>query len=130
MSNLCLNPAALRNWMVRVRRRHVTLPLHPGIAGPIDTAKLASVAARIGVGQSARFLGSHPSWFLRLARPGGYSPERLLRKTSDMLSSADSGIAGLHIFTFGQLAATERWRRRLLEQLDADDCARLRRAGA
>ena len=115
VSNLCFDAKVLRAWIARVRRRYVTLPIHLGIAGPVETAKLLSVATKIGVGQSVRFLGAHPWWFLQLARPGSYAPERLLRRTGEVLTTPESGVAGLHVFTFNQIAATERWRRRLLE---------------
>ena len=114
VSNLCFDAKVLQAWIARVRRRHVRLPIQLGIAGPVETTKLLSVASKIGVGQSVRFLGAHPWWFLRLARPGGYAPERLLRQTGEVLTTPESGVAGLHVFTFNQIAATERWRQRLM----------------
>ena len=72
------------------------------------------MATKIGVGESTRFLTSHASWFMRMASPGGYSPERLLRQLSAATSAADPNIAGLHVFTFNQVAETEAWRQALL----------------
>jgi methylenetetrahydrofolate reductase (NADPH) len=34
---------------------------------------------------------------------------------SNLLTAPDSGVAGLHVYTFNQLAETERWRQRMLE---------------
>ncbi|WP_127357175.1 hypothetical protein [Actinacidiphila soli] len=69
---------------------------------------------KIGVGESTRFLAKHASWFVRLATPGGYSPERLLTRTAPALAAPSAAVAGLHVFTFNQIAETERWRRDML----------------
>lgn len=117
VSNLCFDPAALAAWITRIRRRGVTLPVQLGLAGPVETTKLLAMATKIGVGESTRFLMAHTAWFARLARPGGYAPERLLRRTARALAVPDAGVAGLHVFTFNQVAETELWRRRLLGEL-------------
>ncbi|MBD0419379.1 5,10-methylenetetrahydrofolate reductase [Streptomyces sp. TRM S81-3] len=116
VSNLCFDPRLLGDWVGRVRRRGVTLPLRVGVAGPVQRAKLLSMAAKIGVGESTRFLTKHASWFLRFAAPGGYSPDRLLARSAGALTAPSAGVAGLHVFTFNQIAETERWRRALLDR--------------
>lgn len=50
VSNLCFDPRVLGEWLARVRRRDVTLPVHVGVAGPVQRAKLLSMATKIGVG--------------------------------------------------------------------------------
>jgi methylenetetrahydrofolate reductase (NADPH) len=117
VSNLCFDPRVLGDWVGRIRRRDITLPVHVGVAGPVQRAKLLSMAAKIGVGESTRFLTRHASWFLRFATPGGYSPERLLARSAGALSSPSAGVAGLHLFTFNQIAETERWRCAVLDRL-------------
>lgn len=117
VSNLCFDPCVLAEWIARMRRRDVALPVHLGVAGPVQRAKLLSMATKIGVGESTRFLTKHASWFLRFAAPGGYSPERLLTRAEEALTAPSAGVAGLHLFTFNQIAETERWRRALLDRL-------------
>ncbi|HWM04139.1 MAG TPA: methylenetetrahydrofolate reductase [Actinophytocola sp.] len=112
VSNMCFDAKVLARWVRRVRRRGVDLPIRVGLAGPVERTKLLAMAGKIGVGESARFLGKHLSWFARLATT--YSPEKLLTRTAAELSTSDSVVAGLHIFTFNQVAETERWRSRLL----------------
>jgi methylenetetrahydrofolate reductase (NADPH) len=114
VSNLCFDPGELVTWVRRVRRRQVALPIQVGIAGPVERAKLLGMATKIGVGESVKFLTKHASWFARLAAPGGYTPEALLARGSGYLTSPEAGIAGLHVFTFNQVAETEQWRQRLL----------------
>jgi methylenetetrahydrofolate reductase (NADPH) len=106
VSNLCFDARVINAWVRRVRRRGVTLPIQLGLAGPVERTKLLAMASKIGVGESTRFLARHSRWFARLA--AGYSPERLLAKV------ADDDVAGLHVFTFNQVAETERWRQDLL----------------
>ncbi|MFM9553930.1 methylenetetrahydrofolate reductase (NADPH) [Streptomyces sp. cf124] len=118
VSNLCFDPRVLGDWLARVRRREVTLPVHVGVAGPVQRAKLLAMATKIGVGESTRFLTKHASWFVRFAAPGGYSPEKLLTRTGNALTDPASGVAGLHLFTFNQIAETESWRRALLDRLE------------
>ncbi|MEU6369395.1 5,10-methylenetetrahydrofolate reductase [Streptomyces sp. NPDC046931] len=117
VSNLCFDPRVLGDWIARIRRRDVTLPVRVGVAGPVQRAKLLSMATKIGVGESTRFLTKHASWFLRFATPGGYMPERLLDRCAEALAAPSARVAGLHVFTFNQIAETERWRRALLDRL-------------
>jgi methylenetetrahydrofolate reductase (NADPH) len=117
VSNLCFDARVLGEWIARVRRRDVTLPLYVGVAGPVQRAKLLAMATKIGVGESTRFLTKHASWFLRLAAPGGYSPRRLLERCEPALTAPSAGVAGLHLFTFNQIAETEAWRRALLDRV-------------
>ncbi len=117
VSNLCFDPRVLGEWLVRIRRRGVAMPVHVGVAGPVQRAKLLAMATKIGVGESTRFLTRHASWFLRFAAPGGYAPERLLSRAERALAAPSAGVAGLHLFTFNQIAETERWRRALLDRL-------------
>jgi methylenetetrahydrofolate reductase (NADPH) len=117
VSNLCFEPATLRQWIARIRKRGVTLPLMLGLAGPVDRTRLVQMAAKIGVADSARFAAGHSSALLRLSTPGAYQPERLLGKLGSTLAAPASLVTGLHIFTFNQVQQAERWRQRLLAQL-------------
>jgi methylenetetrahydrofolate reductase (NADPH) len=116
VSNLCFDPRVLAGWVARIRRREVTLPVHLGLAGPVDRARLLAMATKIGVGESTRFLTRHPSWFARFALPGGYAPEKLLRRTVRALP-ARADVAGLHVFTFNQVAQAEQWRQECLARV-------------
>jgi methylenetetrahydrofolate reductase (NADPH) len=118
VSNLCFDAKTIRIWLARIRKRGVDLPVHLGLAGPVETTKLLSMAGKIGVGESTRFLTNHVSWFMRLAKPGGYSPQRLLSQIA-AATSADDNIAGLHLFTFNQVAETEAWRQALISGSDS-----------
>jgi methylenetetrahydrofolate reductase (NADPH) len=75
------------------------------------------MAGKIGVGDSTRFLVKHKGTVARLAAPGGFTGEKFLLKCAGELAAPELGLEGLHVFTFNQVAETERWRAQLLEQL-------------
>lgn len=117
VSNLTFDPRVVEQWLPRVRGRGITLPLWLGVPGPMETTRLLGVAARIGVGESTRYLLKHRRTMTRLLRPGGFTTDDFLRRLAPTLARPDSVVAGLHVFTFNQIAEAEAWRERLLRQL-------------
>jgi methylenetetrahydrofolate reductase (NADPH) len=114
VSNLCFDPRTIQRWLRRMRRRGITLPVLIGLPGPVERAKLMATATKIGVGQSMRFVRSHPGAMARIAAPGGFSPERFLAKSAGYVGDPELKVTGLHVFTFNQVAETEAWRQALL----------------
>jgi methylenetetrahydrofolate reductase (NADPH) len=114
VSNLCFDADTITHWLRRMRKRGITQPVLIGLPGPVERAKLVSMAGKIGVGQSVKFLRSHVGTFARIAAPGGYSPEKFLDKLGRSLADPEMGVAGLHLFTFNQVTETEEWRQGLL----------------
>ncbi len=114
VSNLCFDADTIAGWLRRMRKRGIELPVLIGLPGPVERTKLLTMAGKIGVGQSVRFLKSHASAFARIAAPGGFSPERFLLKAAPTLGDPNMRVAGLHLFTFNQVAETETWRQELL----------------
>src|SRR4051812_37502021 len=90
VSNLTFDAGAIKSWVERMRRRGVTTPLLLGMPGPIDRTKLLSMATKIGVGESTRFLAKNKSVFARLAAPGGFTGERFLQECSTIASRPES----------------------------------------
>src|SRR6478736_6027860 len=117
VSNLTFDPVVIRDWVHRLRQRGVTMPLLLGIPGPVDRTKLLTMATRIGVGESTRFLAKHKGTFARLAAPGGFTGERFLEQCAPTLAEPTALVEGLHVFTFNQVAETEEWRQGLLQRL-------------
>lgn len=107
VSQICFDPAVIDTWIARVRARGTDLPIWVGMPGIVDNAKLLRVSAKIGLGESVRFLRAHRDWLRRMVTRS-FTPDPLLRR----LTSGD--IAGLHFFTFNELERTERWRREAL----------------
>ncbi|HET6627231.1 MAG TPA: methylenetetrahydrofolate reductase [Nocardioidaceae bacterium] len=117
VSNLTFDPGTLETWLRRMRNRGITLPLLVGLPGPVDRTKLLTMATKIGVGESTRFLVKHRGTLTRLAAPGGFTGERFLEKSAPALAAPDAIVEGLHVFTFNQVAETEKWRQSLLQRL-------------
>ena len=117
VSNLTFDPQSIGTWVARLRQRGVAMPLLLGMPGPVDRAKLLTMATRIGVGESTRFLVKHKGTFARLAAPGGFTGERFLEKCSLTAARPENLVEGLHVFSFNQVAETEAWRTDLLERL-------------
>ena len=120
VSNLTFDAGVLGDWVRRVRGRGVTTPILVGLPGPVERAKLLTMATKIGVGESAKFLRKNRGAFARIAVPGGYDPLRLLHRAAPVLGDEEMNVCGLHLFTFNQVAETEAWRRHQLALLDAN----------
>ncbi|RLV47810.1 5,10-methylenetetrahydrofolate reductase [Nocardioides mangrovicus] len=119
VSNLTFDPSAIASWVGRLRARGVTMPLLLGMPGPVERAKLLSMATKIGVGESTKFLAKNKGLFARLAAPGGFTGERFLTQCAPALVPAEALVEGLHVFTFNQIAETEAWRSELVARLEA-----------
>jgi methylenetetrahydrofolate reductase (NADPH) len=113
VSNLCFDAAVYRDWVRRVRGRGIDLPIVMGLAGPVDRARLLSVAAQVGTASATKMVRQHGRWFVRLSTPGAYNPSRLLGRLAPTLVDPGSRVTGLHVFTFNQVDKAEAWRRSL-----------------
>jgi methylenetetrahydrofolate reductase (NADPH) len=119
VSNMTFDPGLVITWVRRMRARGVTQPVLLGMPGPVERAKLLSMAGKIGVGESTRFLVKQKGTFARLLAPGGFTGEKFLQKCATELAAPELGLEGLHIFTFNQVAETESWRTEVLERVAA-----------
>lgn len=116
VSQVCFDAPTVRQWVARIRARGIALPVVLGVPGPVPTTKLLRAGQQIGVGESLRFLTGHAG-MLRLARPGAYDPMPLL---TEVAAPGPDQVSGLHLYTFNAVAATESWRRRMLDVLDEE----------
>lgn len=116
VSQMCFDARAVLAWADRAGRSGSRLPLHAGIPGAVDRRRLLRVAGRIGVGESLRFL-ERQHGLGRMLRPGGYRPDQLVAELLPGEAALPAAVSGLHIYTLGDIAGTECWRRRLLERL-------------
>lgn len=119
VSQLCLDADVIAWWIGAVRARGVRLPIHIGIPGPVPRRRLIRIAARIGVGESARVLRRHGGLLTRVFLRGRYGPGSLIERLTPNLADPASGIGGFHVYTFNDLDTTERWRRESLRRLES-----------
>lgn len=116
VSQICFDARVTADWVAAVWKRGTRLPIYIGLPGSVSQAKLLRVSAKIGLGESTRFLRRRAGWLTRALRPGGFRPDPLIDGLQEFLRGAGRMIAGFHIFTFNDLADTERWRQRALER--------------
>ena len=118
VSQICFDPDVIAGWIGDVRARGTDLPIWVGVPGCVDYAKLVRISMRIGLGESARFLGAHGNWMRRLiARQ--FRPGEIVDGLRPSFADPSAGIAGLHLYTFNEVGRTERWRQRTLRALTA-----------
>ena len=116
-TQMCFDHEKIKSWLRATRQDGITMPVVLGIPGVADRLKLMQISARIGVGQSARFLSKNSSLVTKFIKPGGYSPAELLEPMANMFAADSANVAGLHIYTFNQCDTTEQWRQDYLADL-------------
>jgi methylenetetrahydrofolate reductase (NADPH) len=109
---------AIERW-VRARRAEGFAPgVVIGTPGVADPQKLLAIAARIGVKDAKRFLVKNLRFVTGLAKSGGfYKPTGFVEALAPLIADPAAGIAGLHLYTFNAVEATEAWRQSMLEKL-------------
>lgn len=118
ISQICFDAEMIAAWIAEVRRRGTHLPIWVGLPGTVDYAKLVRISMKIGLGESARFLRHHSNWMSRLMTRQ-FKPDPLLKGLAPTLADPAARVGGFHLYTFNEVARTERWRRQALERLGA-----------
>jgi methylenetetrahydrofolate reductase (NADPH) len=109
VSQMCFSPDVLVRWLRRVRADGITLPLHLGVAAPMQLRKLLELSPKIGVGSSVRYLAKQHGLLGSVLKGSAYQPEDLMLRMGDTLTEPGLGIEQLHLFSFNQVAATVAW---------------------
>lgn len=117
VSQFAFSASAVLPWWQRVAAGKDCPPLRVGVPGPASLVKALAYAARCGIGASARALARRP----RLARlASAWQPDEMVAALAAHAAGAAgeasgghlaAGLAGIHVFCFGGLAATARWLR-------------------
>jgi methylenetetrahydrofolate reductase (NADPH) len=113
VSQLCFDVRTLVQWLRVTREAGITLPLHIGLAAPMQTRKLGELSLKIGVGSSLRYLSKQHGLIGNVLRGKTYRPEQLLVDMGEDLTSPQMNIERLHMFSFNQVAATAEWQLRV-----------------
>ena len=113
VTQLCFSPEAVGSWLRAMRGLGVAMPVWVGIPGSVRFERLLRVALKVGVGDSLSFLRKQRRLVGQLLGVRRYSPSDLAREIAEELAE-DRAVVGFHIYTFGQLRDTERWRQELM----------------
>jgi len=116
ISQLCFDADVIADWIAQVRARGTDLPIWIGVPGAIDYAKLVRISMKIGLGESTRFLRAHRDWMSRLITRR-FKPDSLVRALGPTCADPAANVAGFHLYTFNEVARTERWRQQMLARL-------------
>ncbi len=106
-TQMCFDPGRIRAWLGDSRTAGLTLPVHLGVPGVIDRAKLMTMGVRLGVGASLRYLRKNRKALGTLLSASHFDPATVLEPLAPHLSPL--GIEGIHCFTFNQVKPTAAW---------------------
>ncbi|MCI0344446.1 MAG: methylenetetrahydrofolate reductase [Chloroflexi bacterium] len=119
-TQMCFDPTAIEVWLWSRRAEDITLPVHLGVPGVAEAHRLLSIATRIGVADTGRFVAKNVGFVARLLRSGGfYRPNGLLEGLAPLIADPAAGVVDLHVYTFNAVDTTERWRRAYVASLAA-----------
>jgi len=118
-TQMSFNPEAVASWITRVRDEGVTLPIHLGVPGVLPLRKLMTIAARIGVADSSRYLLKNRSLVGHLVRGGSFGADAVLRGLAPTIADPRAKVRALHVFTMNQIAPSVTWQQKMLEELQS-----------
>jgi methylenetetrahydrofolate reductase (NADPH) len=111
-TQMCFSPRTITHWLEQQRDRGLVLPLHLGVPGAVERARLISLSAKLGIGSSLRYARKNTGAIMRLFAPSGYDPSTLVGPMSR--HAHELGIEALHVFTFNSVRATAEWQAKAL----------------
>ena len=111
-TQMCFNAKTIEQWLTRQRASGMTLPVHLGVPGAVERARLLSLGTRLGIGSSLRYLRKNSGAILRMFSPASYDPNKLIAPISRRADELN--ITGLHVFTFNSIESTAAWQRKSL----------------
>ena len=99
-TQMCFDAGAIRSFLSGARSRRIGLPALLGVPGVGGRMKLLEISARIGVGDSMRFLTKNARVVTRLLGPGRIRPRGVAGgpgRQSGGSPAGDRGAARLHL---------------------------------
>ena len=109
VSQFCFDGDAIYRWVADLRSRGIGIPVRIGMAGPATLRALLRYAALCGIGASARMLRGRALALTRLAVEEG--PDQVAYGFARLqATTALEGVEGFHLFSFGGVEASARWR--------------------
>jgi methylenetetrahydrofolate reductase (NADPH) len=112
-TQMCFDPDALRDWVVRHRELGMKLHVVIGMPGKVARRRLLKMSTQIGVGPSVRFLRKQRGLLSLLSRRS--TADRLYDEFAPMLDEPELKLAGFNYYTFNQLLETWEWHQHKLE---------------
>ena len=117
VTQMCFDATALGDWLLRINKQGIHLPVWVGLPGAIERGRLLKTSLRIGVGDSLRFLRKKSRVAAELMKSSVYNPKKLVTDISEYKDISDTNLIGYHIFSFNQIEKTEKWRKETISSI-------------
>jgi len=118
VTQLCFDATTVIDWAAGACSMGMTLPVVVGVPGVVDVHKLLQIATRVGVGDSLTHLTKNSgSRRFGLPTASRQTATTLVDSLARQLEGSTQHVAGLHIFSFNQVAASERWRENMIASI-------------
>jgi len=108
-------PQRVVDYCARMARQAPGVPVYVGLAGPTNPVALLRFAQRCGVSASLRALGTQGMNAVRLVTHTDPA-DQLAAVTRYCAGHASCNVVGVHLFTFGGVAAAANWINRQLSR--------------
>jgi methylenetetrahydrofolate reductase (NADPH) len=116
VTQMCFHAEAITDWIESIRNEGIDLPVRIGMPGAVERKKLFTFSLKIGVGDSARALIKQSNVVRKLMAAKTYQPDELVSHLADYVGDERFDIAGLHLYTFNQVRATNDWRESFIKK--------------
>lgn len=116
VTQMCFHAEAITDWIASIRNEGIDLPVRIGLPGAVERKKLFTFSLRIGVGDSARALMKQSNVVRKLMAAKAYQPDEIVSHLANHVDDAEMRIAGLHLYTFNQVKATNEWREAFIKK--------------
>jgi len=115
VTQFSFSPARVIDYCARMARNAPGIPIYVGLAGPTNPVVLLRFAQRCGVSASLRALRTQGMDAVRLVTHTDPA-DQLAAVAHYCASHAACNVVGVHLFTFGGVAAAAQWINRRLSQ--------------
>ena len=109
VTQVCFDASAIVDHQNKFEQEGISLPMHVGVPGVLAQKELLRLSRWMGIGSSMKFLMKQRKLATKLLRPTEYNPGVLIEELLPHVADAQSGVAGLHLNTFNQVARTREW---------------------
>lgn len=114
VTQICFDPEAVVDWVAGIRQDDIDLPVYVGVPGVMKTERMLSIARKVGVGESIKFVrkttGITGMIKQLLGGKGRYRPDALVEGIAPAAANDSYNIEGVHLYTFNEVADAETWR--------------------
>ncbi|SED80580.1 methylenetetrahydrofolate reductase (NADPH) [Arthrobacter alpinus] len=101
VTQMCFSAELIGTYAAMLRTEGITIPVWAGVAGFVPRTKLISLATKIGVGSSLRFISGKGALGLRLMGGTRYNPDALVAE----LTALPTPPAGIHLYSFNNVGS-------------------------